>query len=89
MAVILGVDVSRTIDFIYQAEGAAEAVTTTKGILPPIPTPTSRATTASHTTPHRSSSSSSHTMHLPLLLQPLHLLIPGRLPRQLLSTSLG
>ena len=40
MAVILGVDVSRTIDFINQAEGAAEAVTTTKGILPPIPTPT-------------------------------------------------
>ena len=93
MAVILGVDVSRTIDFINQAEGAAEALTTTKGILPPILTPTARATTASCTTPHSSSSSSSssssHTMHLPLLLQPLHLLIPGRLPRQLLSTSLG
>ena len=66
---------------------AAEAVTTTKGTLPPVSTPTSRATTASRTTPHRSSSS--HTMHLPLLLQPLHLLIPGRLPRPLLFTSLG
>ena len=54
---------------INQAEGAAEAVTTTKGTLPPIPTPTSRATTASRTTPHRSSSissSSSHTVHLSL-----------------------
>ena len=90
MAVILGVDVSSAIDFINQAEGAAEAVTTTKGTLPPIPTPTSRATTARRTTAHRSSSSSnSHTMHLPLLLQPLHLLIPGRLTRQLLFTSLG
>ena len=45
LAVILGVDVARTIDFINQAEGTAEAVTTTKGTLPPIPTPTSRATT--------------------------------------------
>ena len=51
MAVILGVEVSRTTDFINQAEGAAEAVTTTKGTLPPIPTPTSRATTASRTLP--------------------------------------
>ena len=51
MAVILGGDVSRTIDFINQAEGAAEAVTTTKGILPLIPTPTGRATTASRTLP--------------------------------------
>ena len=33
MAVILGVEVSRTIDFINQAEGAAEAVTTTKATL--------------------------------------------------------
>ena len=41
MAVILGVE----------AEGAAEAVTTTKGTLPPIPTPTGRATTASRTLP--------------------------------------
>ena len=94
MAVILGVEVSRTTDFIKQVEGAAEAVTTTEGTLPPIPTPTSRATTARPTTPHRyssiSSSSSSHTVHhLPLLLQPLHLLIPGRLPRPLLFTSLG
>ena len=90
MAVILGVEVSRTIDFINQAAGAAEVVTTTKGTLPPILTPTSRATTAKRTTAHRSSSSSnSHTMHLPLLLQPLHLLIPGRLTRQLLFTSLG
>ena len=91
MAVILGVDVARNIDFINQAEGAAEAVTTTKGTQPPITTPTSRATTASHTIPRRSSSSSSssHIMHLPLLLQPLHFLIPGRLPRQLLFTSLG
>ena len=99
VAVILGVDVARNIDFINQAEGTAKAVTTTKGTLPPISTPTSRATAASHTTPNRSSSSgnssgggssgsSSHIMHLPLLLQPLHLLIPGRLPRQLLSTSL-
>ena len=86
MAVILGVDVSSTIDFINQAEGAAEAVTTTKGILPPIPTPTGRATAAIRTTPH---SSSSHTMHLPLLLQPLYLPIPGRLPRPLLFTSLA
>ena len=73
---------------------AAEAVTTTRGTLPPIPTPTNRATTASRTTSHRSSSisssSSSHKVHhLPLLLQPLHLLIPGRLPRPLLFTSLG
>ena len=77
---------------------AAESVTTTKGTLPPDPTPTSRATTAGRTTPRRSSSissSSSHTVHshtvhhLPLLLQPLHLLIPGRLPRPLLFTSLG
>ena len=100
MAVILGVDVSRTIDFINQAEGAVEAVTTTKGTFPPIPTPTSLATTASRTTPHRSSSSRSssssssssssrYTMHLPLLLQPLHLRIPVRLPRPLLFTSLG
>ena len=93
MAVILGGEISRTTDFINQAEGTAEAVTSTKGTLPPIPTPTSRATTASRTTPHRSSSissSSSHTVHhLPLLLQPLHLLIPGRLPRPLLFTSLG
>ena len=93
MAVILVVDVSRTIDFINQAEGAAEAVTTAKGILPPIPAPTGRATTASRTTPHRSSSSSSssssHTMHLPLILEPLHLPIPGRLPRPLLFTSMG
>ena len=93
MAVILGVEVSRTIDFINQAEGAAEAVTATKGTLPPVPTPTSRAITVSRTTPHRSSSissSSSDTVHhLPLLLQPLHLLIPGRLPRPLLFTSLG
>ena len=35
MAVILGVEVSRTIDFINQAAGAAEVVTTTKGTLPP------------------------------------------------------
>ena len=89
-----GVDVSRTIDFINRAEGAAEAVTTAKGILPPIPAPTGRATTASRTTPHRSSSSSSsssssHTMHLPLILEPLHLPIPGRLPRPLLFTSMG
>ena len=55
MAVILGVDVARTIDFINQAERTAEAVTTTEGTLPPIPTPTSRATTIGHTTPHRSS----------------------------------
>ena len=92
MAVILGVDVSRTIDFINQVEGAAEAVTTTKDTLTPIPNPTSRATTARRTTPHRSSSSSSsssHTTHLPFLLQPLHLLISGRLPRQLLFISLG
>ena len=90
MAVILVVDVSRTIDFISQAEGAAEAVTTAKGVLPPFPTPTGRATTASRTTPHRGSSSSSrHTMHPPLLLQPLHILIPGRLPPPLLFTSLG
>ena len=72
---------------------AAEAVTTTKGLLPAVPMSTSRATTASRTTPHRRrsiSSSSSHTVHhLPLLRQPLHLLIPGRLPRPLLSTSLG
>ena len=91
MAGILGVEVSTTIDFINQAEGAAEAVTTTKATLPPIPTPTSRATAVSRTTPHRSSSissSSSHTVHH-LLLQPLHLLIPGRLPRPLLFTSLG
>ena len=44
-------------------------------------------------TPQRSSSissSSSHTVrHLLLLLQPLHLPIPGRLPRPLLFTSLG
>ena len=93
MAVILGVEVSRTTDFINQVEGAAEVVTTTKGTLPLIPTPTSRATTASRTTSHRSSSISSissHTMHhLPLLLQLLHLLIPERLPRPLLFTSLG
>ena len=72
---------------------AAEVVTTTKGTLPPVPTSTSRATTASRTTPHRSSSissSSSHTVrHLPLFLQPLHFLIPGRLPRPLLFSSLG
>ena len=92
MAVILGVEVSKTIDFVNQSEGAAEAVTTTKGTLPPIPTPTSRATTATRTTPHRSSSisSSSHTVHhLPLLLQPLHVLIPGRLPQPLLFSPLG
>ena len=94
MTVILVVDISRTIDFIIQAEGAAEAVTTTKGILPPIPTPTGRATAAIRTTPHSSSSSStssssSHTMHLPLLLQPIYLPIPGRLPRPLLFTSLA
>ena len=36
------------------------------------------------------SSSSSHTVHrLPLLLPPLHVLIPRRLPRALLFTSLG
>ena len=98
MAVILVVDIGWDIN---QAEGTAEAVTTTKGTLPPISTPTGRATTASRTTTHRSSSSSSsssssgnsssssHIMHLPLLLQPLHLLIPGRLPRPLLFTSLG
>ena len=72
---------------------AAEVVTSTKGTLPQVPTPTIRATTASRTAPHRSrtiSSSSSHTVHhLPLFLQPLHLLISGRLPRPLLFTSLG
>ena len=35
---------------------AAEAVTTTKGTLPPVPTTTSRANTVSRTAPHRSSS---------------------------------
>ena len=69
-------------------------MTTIKGTLPPVPTPTSRATIASRTTtPHRSSSISSTSIytvhHLPLLLQPLHLLIPGRFPRPLLFTSLG
>ena len=44
MAVILGVDVARNIDFINQAEGTAEAVTATRGTLPPISTPASRAT---------------------------------------------
>ena len=89
MVVILRVDIAWDIN---QAEGTAEAVNTTKGTLPPISTPTSRATTASSTKTHRSSgssSSSSHIMHLPLLLQPIHLQIPGRLPRQLFVTSLG
>ena len=36
MAVILGVDVAWDINFINQAEGTAEAVTTTKGSTPPV-----------------------------------------------------
>ena len=79
-----GGDVARTIDFINHAEGAAEAVTTTKGTLPPIPTPTSNATTVSRTTPHRSSSSSSSSSsdtvhHLPLLpVSYTHLTLPTK-----------